>query len=84
MDAASLLPVLALNIQPTESVLDMCAAPGGKTLAILQTIYPSKVQVRFSLNWHDILLNLLNDVEILQTDSFAMMQHRHDSTGLRA
>lgn len=50
MDAASLLPVLALNIQPTESVLDMCAAPGGKTLAILQTIYPSKVQVQFSLN----------------------------------
>ncbi|NXA51247.1 NSUN4 methyltransferase, partial [Nothocercus julius] len=37
LDAASLLPVLALNIQPGDLVLDLCAAPGGKTLAILQT-----------------------------------------------
>ena len=30
-NAASWLPVLALNPQPGESVLDVCAAPGGKT-----------------------------------------------------
>ncbi|XP_029474087.1 5-methylcytosine rRNA methyltransferase NSUN4 [Rhinatrema bivittatum] len=36
MDAASILPVLALNIQPGDVVLDLCAAPGGKTLALLQ------------------------------------------------
>ena len=39
-DGASILPVLALDIQPGDVVLDMCAAPGGKALAIIQTLYP--------------------------------------------
>ena len=34
MDAASLLPVKALDVQEGDEVLDMCAAPGGKSLAI--------------------------------------------------
>ena len=33
-DPASLLPVLALQAQPGERVLDLCAAPGGKSLFI--------------------------------------------------
>lgn len=40
MDGASILPPLALGIQPGDRVLDACAAPGGKSLAILQTLYP--------------------------------------------
>lgn len=34
MNASSLVPVLALDPQPGESVLDACAAPGGKAMAI--------------------------------------------------
>ena len=34
LDAASILPVLALDVQEHHAVLDMCAAPGGKSVAI--------------------------------------------------
>jgi len=40
MDGASMLPVIALDVQPDCSVLDLCAAPGGKSLTILQTLLP--------------------------------------------
>ena len=40
MDGSSLLPVIALDLEPDCSVLDLCAAPGGKSLAILQTLLP--------------------------------------------
>ncbi|KYQ60408.1 Putative methyltransferase NSUN4 [Trachymyrmex zeteki] len=40
LDGTSVLPVLALDLQPGDIVLDMCAAPGGKTLSILQTLMP--------------------------------------------
>eukprot|EP00563_Minutocellus_polymorphus_P017156 CAMPEP_0197721360 /NCGR_PEP_ID=MMETSP1434-20131217/4433_1 /TAXON_ID=265543 /ORGANISM="Minutocellus polymorphus, Strain CCMP3303" /LENGTH=460 /DNA_ID=CAMNT_0043306353 /DNA_START=122 /DNA_END=1504 /DNA_ORIENTATION=+ len=46
LDPASLLPVIALDLplsvsshQASAKVLDMCAAPGGKTLAILQSLF---------------------------------------------
>lgn len=39
-DGGSILPVLALDIQLGDTVLDMCAAPGGKSLTILQTLMP--------------------------------------------
>eukprot|EP01033_Poteriospumella_lacustris_P012601 gene12601-9015_t len=38
LDAASLFPVEALQVQPHHRVLDLCAAPGGKALAILQKL----------------------------------------------
>ncbi|KAK3530133.1 hypothetical protein QTP86_014787 [Hemibagrus guttatus] len=40
LNAASLLPVLALAVRDGESVLDLCSAPGGKALAVLQTANP--------------------------------------------
>ncbi|XP_033838257.1 5-methylcytosine rRNA methyltransferase NSUN4 [Periophthalmus magnuspinnatus] len=37
MDAASVLPCLALDVREGHTVLDLCAAPGGKALAFMQT-----------------------------------------------
>ncbi|ALC38579.1 CG4749 [Drosophila busckii] len=39
MDGASILPPLMLQVQPGERVLDACAAPGGKSLLMLQTLH---------------------------------------------
>ncbi|XP_061670981.1 tRNA (cytosine(34)-C(5))-methyltransferase, mitochondrial isoform X2 [Syngnathoides biaculeatus] len=41
LNAASLLPVLALQVRDGEKVLDLCAAPGGKALAIMQCATPA-------------------------------------------
>ena len=43
MDAASLLPVIFMDIKPHETVFDMCSGPGGKSLAIAQTLRPSLI-----------------------------------------
>jgi len=40
LNAASLLPVLALKVRDGEKVLDLCSAPGGKAVAIMQCATP--------------------------------------------
>lgn len=54
MDGGSVLPILALDIQPGQRILDMCAAPGGKSLLAIQTLYPNYI--------------LCNDVEKSRVD----------------
>ncbi|XP_054680464.1 tRNA (cytosine(34)-C(5))-methyltransferase, mitochondrial isoform X2 [Grus americana] len=51
LNAASLLPVLALEVKDGEDVLDLCAAPGGKSVAMLQCAYPGQ----FHCNEYDDL-----------------------------
>ncbi|XP_038557146.1 tRNA (cytosine(34)-C(5))-methyltransferase, mitochondrial [Micropterus salmoides] len=41
LNAASLLPVLALQVRDGEKVLDLCSAPGGKALAMMQCATPA-------------------------------------------
>lgn len=43
MDAASVLPVIALDVRPNDRVLDICAAPGGKSLTIAQCLIAGKI-----------------------------------------
>lgn len=56
-DGGSILPVLALDLQLGDTVLDMCAAPGGKALTILQTLMPRLLVV------NDILESKLNKIK---------------------
>lgn len=40
-EAVSMIPPLLLDVQPHQSVLDLCAAPGSKTAQLLETIATS-------------------------------------------
>ena len=37
------MPILALDLQPGDRMLDMCAAPGGKSFVSIQTLLPGMI-----------------------------------------
>lgn len=47
LDAASLIPPRELNPQPGENILDLCAAPGGKSLALF---FSTEGRLRLTVN----------------------------------
>ena len=58
--ASSMLPVMALNPQPNERILDMCAAPGGKTTHIAQLMKNTGVLVANDLKKERLIATVAN------------------------
>ncbi|RHZ72442.1 hypothetical protein Glove_242g26 [Diversispora epigaea] len=54
LDATSIMAVKALKVKPTDNILDLCAAPGGKSLVILQyLLLNSKMMQKDERNFGD-------------------------------
>jgi len=72
MDGTCVLPIIALDVQPFHSVLDLCSAPGGKALNIFHMCpYSKKIffcrylsKVYFSLK--KIVQLTCNDIDNLR------------------
>lgn len=62
LDGASVLPPLVLNVKPGDLVLDACSAPGGKSLVMLQTLFPD------ILVCNDIQQTRMNRVKYVMND----------------
>lgn len=58
--AASMLPVIALNPQPEERILDMCSAPGGKTSHIAQLMKNTGILIANDLKKERLVATVAN------------------------
>lgn len=79
LDAASLIPVSLLQLESHHSVLDVCSAPGGKALAILQNLELSPNDEDFDENDDTDEIdnsNNTSDDEILNNNSLINEKNR--------
>lgn len=86
MDAASILPVLALDVQPKDVVGDFCSSPGGKALAIAMSLRPLRLlcndlsparmsRLKNVMKSHIPRMNAINDmIELREGDALAINQ----------
>ena len=85
MNASSLLPVMALNAQPGETVLDACAAPGGKALYIADgmktgTIMANDTSPKRRARLQQALLDFgHSDVQVLGTKAETLFKRYPDT-----
>lgn len=75
LNGSSVLPALALNVQPGDRVLDACASPGGKSLLMLQTLHPER------LVCNDVQESRLNRVEKTLSEFVFDFESKWKATG---
>ncbi|KAG5445272.1 5-methylcytosine rRNA methyltransferase nsun4 [Clonorchis sinensis] len=81
IDLGSVLVVLALNLNPGDTLLDLCAAPGGKTVTALQTLKPRRlVCVDNSLSRLQRLQHVLNTHGLVDAPSGPKVDVVHESS----
>lgn len=86
-DESSMLPAHALDVQPGMKVLDMCAAPGGKTTHIAELMNDEGEVVAYDIHNHKIKLiedNAkrlgLSSITAKSGDSRKLVEHHGESS----
>ncbi|TGZ69888.1 hypothetical protein CRM22_003479 [Opisthorchis felineus] len=80
IDLGSVLVVLALNLNPGDTLLDLCSAPGGKAVTALQTLKPRRlVCVDNSLSRLQRLQHVLSTHGLVDAPSGPTVDVLHES-----
>lgn len=74
MEEVSMIPPLALNARPGERILDLCAAPGNKTLQIAASMQGTGTLLANEINWGRALI-LKSHAERLGFTNISILCH---------